>query len=290
MTIQGTTKICALIGDPVEHSLSPCIHNAAFQHLKLDYVYVAFQVRREELAKTIQGVRSLKIHALNVTMPLKVDVIQYLDRVDDVVKMVGAVNTILNDEGSLIGYNTDGKGALMALKANNESPADKKIVILGAGGASRAISYSLAEETREIMILNRTLEKAESLVKDLSSKFGNKVRSGKLCRNLLRKELTEADLLINATSLGMHPNEDKTPVKKNLLRPDLPVFDLVYDPLETRLLMEAKSVGAKTIEGLAMLVYQGAASFEIWTGKKAPIQVMLEAAQEKIEAPKSGIV
>jgi shikimate dehydrogenase len=223
-------------------------------------------------------------------MPLKVEVIQYLDQLDDGVKTLGAVNTILSDKGSLIGYNTDGKGALMALKANNEGPADKKIVILGAGGASRAISFSLAEEASEVVILNRTLEKAESLIKDLSSKFGNKVRSGKLSRSLLRKELREAELLINATSLGMHPTEDKTPVKKNLLRPDLPVFDLVYDPLETRLLMEARSVGAKTIDGLAMLVYQGAASFELWTGKKAPIHVMLKAAQKKIEATKSGII
>lgn len=283
MSIVGTTKVCALIGNPVEHSLSPCIHNAAFQHLKLNYVYVAFQVRREELEAAIQGVRSLKIHGLNVTMPLKVDVIRHLDQLDKSAKMVAAVNTILNDKGFLVGYTTDGKGALMALKVKNESPMDRKIVILGAGGASRAISYSLAEEAREIVILNRTLEKAENLVKDLSSTFGNKVRCGKLCRSLMRKELKDANLLINATSLGMHPTEDKTPVNRGFLRPDLPVFDLVYDPPETRLLREARSVGAKTIEGLTMLVYQGAASFEIWTGKKAPINVMMKAAREKLE-------
>ena len=280
MSSSEITKVCALIGDPVEHSLSPCIHNAAFKHLQLNYYYAAFQVSLEELETTILGVRSLKIHGLNVTMPLKVAAIQHLDQLDESVKMVGAVNTILNDKGVLIGYNTDGEGALKALKVNNESPKDKKIVILGAGGVSRAILYSLLKEAREIVILNRTLEKAKNLVRDLSSKFGDKVRYGKL--STLTMELKEADILINATSLGMSPNEDKTPVNRDMLRPELSIFDLVYDPPETRLLREARAVGAKTIEGLTMLIYQGAASFEIWTGKKAPLNVMMKAAREKL--------
>lgn len=282
MSISGKTKVCALIGDPVEHSLSPHIQNAAFQHLKLDYVYLTFKVGRKELETAIQGVRSLKIHGLNVTMPLKVDVIQYLDQLDENAKTMGAVNTILNSKGYLIGYNTDGKGAVMALKESNQSPADRKIVILGAGGASRAVSYSLAPEAREAVILNRTVEKAEELAKELAIRFGDKVRYGKLCRSQIGKELKDADLLINATSVGMRPKEDKTPVDQDLLRPDLTVFDLVYDPLETRLLKEARSVGAKTIKGLTMLVYQGAASFEVWTGKRAPIDVMMKAAREKL--------
>lgn len=288
MSILGTTKVCALIGDPVEHSLSPLLHNAAFQHLNLNYVYVAFQVRREELEVAIQGVRSLKIHALNVTMPLKVDVISYLDQLDESAENVGAVNTILNNKGFLLGYNTDGKGALMALKINNESPVNKKIVILGAGGASRAISYSLAREAREIVILNRTLEKAENLVKDLSNTFGTKIKSEKLSKRLIGKELKDADILINTTSLGMRPNENSTPVSRDMLRSDLPVFDLVYNPPETRLLREAKSVGAKTIEGLTMLVYQAAISFEIWTQKKAPINVMLKTSREKMGGTKTN--
>ncbi len=159
-------------------------------------------------------------------------------------------------------------------------------MILGAGGASRAISFSLAREAREVVILNRTLEKAENLVKDLSRVFGKKVGCGKLCRSRLMKELKDADLLINATSSGMCPNEHETPVNKDLLRPDLPVFDLVYDPPETRLLREAKSVGAKTIDGLTMLIYQGAISFEIWTGKTAPIAVMMKAAWESLRKQK----
>jgi len=289
LSISGRTKVCALIGDPVEHSLSPHIQNAAFQHLKLNYIYLTFKVGCKELEAAIQGVRSLKIHGLNVTMPLKVDIIQYLDQLDENAKTIGAINTILNSRGNLIGYDTDGKGALMALKTSNQSPTDRKIVILGAGGASRAVSYSLAPEARKVVILNRTLEKAEKLAKELANRFGDTIRYGKLCRSQIRKELKDADLLINATSVGMRPNEDETPVDQDLLRPDLTVFDLVYDPLETRLLKEAKSVGAKTIEGLTMLVYQGAASFEIWTGKKAPIDVMMKAARGKLRSKLGGI-
>ena len=283
MSINGRTKVCALIGDPVEHSLSPCIHNAAFQHLKLNYVYVTFKVGLEDLEAAIQGIRSLKIHGLSVTMPLKVEVIKHLEQLDESAKAVGAVNTILNSRGTLIGYNTDGKGALMALKANNQSPANKKIVILGAGGASRAVSFSVAREAREVVILNRTVERAENLAKELSRRYGDKVRYGKLCKSRVKEELKDADLLINATSLGMRLHEDKTPVNRDLLRPDLPVFDVVYNPRETRLLRESRSVGAKTIEGLNMLVYQGVAAFEIWTGKVAPIDVMMKAAREKLK-------
>ncbi len=283
MNISGKTRVCAVIGDPVEHSLSPRIHNAAFQHLQLDYVYVAFPVKRKELTAAIQGMRSLKVHGLNVTTPHKLDVVQHLDWLDESAKNVGAVNTILNKEGTLIGYNTDGKGALMALEASQGELSNKKILILGAGGASRSISYTLAQETRELVVLNRTIEKAESLVKELLTTFGNKVRYGGLSRSRIKAELEDADILINATSVGMHPNEDKTPIDQNLLRSKLTIFDLIYHPLETRLLREAKAVGARTIDGLAQLVYQGAASFEIWTGRSAPVDVMMKAAREKLK-------
>ncbi len=282
MEVSGSTRVCAVIGDPVHHSLSPCIHNAAFQHLGLDYVYVAFQVGLGELGTAIRGARSLNIHGLNVTMPLKVEIIRYLNRLDGSAEAVGAVNTVLNKDGALVGYDTDGRGALMALEAGKGSLAKEKIVILGAGGASRAISHTLAGEAREVVILNRTLEKAERLVKELSKRFGEKVKCGKLCRKDIEEELRDADTLINATSLGMSPHKERTPVEKDLLRPDLRVFDLVYNPLETRLLKEAKSIGAETIDGLTMLVSQGAASFEIWTGRRAPIEVMMKVAREKL--------
>lgn len=282
MDISGSTRICAVIGDPIRHSLSPCIHNAAFQHFGLNYVYVAFRVGLRELETAIRGARSLNIHGLNVTMPLKVEIIQYLDRLDGGAEDVGSVNTVLNEGGALVGYDTDGRGALMALEANKRILAKEKIVILGAGGASRAISHTLAGEALDIVILNRTLRNAERLVKELSRRFGEKVRCGKLCRKNIEEELRDADTLINATSLGMKPHEEETPVDKDLLRPDLRVFDLVYNPLETRLLKESKSVGAETVDGLTMLVSQGAASFEIWTGRMAPIEVMMRAAREKL--------
>ncbi|MCX8171454.1 MAG: shikimate dehydrogenase, partial [Candidatus Bathyarchaeota archaeon] len=279
--LSGRTKVCALIGHPVEHSLSPAIQNAAFRHLGLDYVYVAFNVKPENLSYALLGVRSLGIHGLNVTMPHKVEVIRYLDNLDENARLIGSVNTILNSGGRLIGYTTDGVGALNALKYSGEEPANKKIVVLGAGGASRSISFTLAKCARELVILNRTVEKAEKLAKDIISSLNmgaDAVRFGRLDSSHLEVELRDADIVINATSIGMKPNDAETPIKRELLHGGLTVFDIVYEPLETRLLREAKIAGAKTIDGLSMLIHQGAASFEIWTGVKAPIEVMREAA------------
>ena len=285
MKISGKTKVCALIGDPVEHSLSPCFQNAAFQRLGLDFVYVAFTVKAEALKNAILGVRSLRFHGLNVTMPHKINVIQYLDELDENARNVGSINTILNRDGKLIGYTTDGVGALNALKYNGVNPNDKKIVILGAGGASRSVSFTLAKEADEIVILNRTITRAENLVSDIRRLIGGteRIRWGGLTEENLRKELQGADILINATPIGMSPNEDETPVNSIYLHSDLVVFDLVYHPLETKLLKEARLMGAKTINGLSMLIHQGAASFEIWTGVKAPIEVMMKAAEEELK-------
>jgi len=284
VSISGKTKVCALIGYPVDHSLSPIIQNASFRHLGLDYVYVAFNVQPEELKGAILGVKSLGIYGLNVTMPHKISVIQYLDELDDDARRVGSVNTILNLNGKLIGYTTDGIGALNALKYAGVDPSGKKIVILGAGGASRSISFTLAEWAYEIVILNRTLERAISLINDIKGALGAEIniRASQFNDENLKVELKDADILINATSIGMKPEETETPVKREFLRKDLVVFDIVYDPLETRLLREAKTIGAKTIDGLSMLIHQGAASFEIWTGFRAPIEVMREAALKKI--------
>ena len=285
MKISGKTRVCAVIGDPVEHSLSPCFQNAAFQHLGLDFVYVAFTVKAEELRDAIAGVRSLGFHGLNVTMPHKISVVQYLDELDENAEKVGSVNTILNRNGRLIGYTTDGIGALNALKYNGVDPNGKKIVILGAGGASRSVSFALAKEAKELVILNRTAARAEKLVSDLHSfiREHKKIRSGGLTEENLRKELGDADVLINATPVGMRPMEDEMPVAEDNLHPNLVVFDLVYNPIETKLLRKARSIGAKTLNGLDMLIHQGAASFEIWTGVKAPINVMMKAAEEELK-------
>lgn len=285
--IAGGTRVCALIGYPVEHSLSPIMHNAAFQHLGLDYVYVAFTVPHERLGEAISGIRGLGIRGVNVTMPHKISVIKYLEGLDENAKLAGSVNTILNMDGQLVGYTTDGLGAFNALKYAGSDPLGKKIVILGAGGASRSISFTLAKYARELVILNRTLRRAEELVGEIRRVIGfENIRAGPLLEKILEGELKDADILINATSVGMRPNDDETPVKKELLHGNLTVFDIVYDPLETRLLREAKSVGAKTVDGLSMLVHQGALSFEIWTGVKAPVEVMREAALKKIREDK----
>lgn len=282
MRITGKTRLCAVIGDPVEHSLSPTIQNAAFNYLGLDYVYVAFRVRLEDLERAMLGMKVLGIYGMNVTMPHKIGVIKYLDELDESARNVGAVNTILNRDGHLIGYNTDGIGALEALKAIDRDLIKRKVVIIGAGGASRAISFTLAREVAKLTILNRTLKRAERLANEIRRVSGVDVRFGGFTYESLSKELEDADIVINATPIGMHPNEEETPIDKHLLRPDLIVFDLVYNPLETRLLREAREAGAKTIDGLEMLIYQGAASFEIWTGMKAPVEIMMESAREEL--------
>jgi shikimate dehydrogenase len=286
MKISGKTKVCGLIGNPVEHSFSPILHNTAFQHLGLDFIYLVFTVTKESLADAISGMRSLGIKGLNVTMPHKVDVIRYLDRLDETARSIGSVNTILNQKDKLIGYTTDGIGALKALKYHGADPSGKKVVVLGAGGASRSVSFTLAKEAGELVILNRTLIKAQTLVDNLSAHQGRrpKVRADELNSKNVSKELKDADILVNATSVGMRPQESLSPVDPSLLRSDLVVFDMVYEPLETKLLAEAKRKGATTVNGLSMLVFQGAVSFKIWTGVKAPIEVMMNAVMEELQA------
>jgi shikimate dehydrogenase len=279
LRISGKTQIYALIGDPIGHSLSPYIHNAAFKYLKLDFVYVTFKVTRKNVKEALQGARALGIRGLNVTMPLKTAVIQHLDKLDSNAIKIGAVNTILNEDGKLIGYNTDGLGALNTLKAKGQNPAGKNILILGAGGAARAVAFALCKEANAITILNRTLEKAKALTEELSKNFNKKISYGELNGKTLRKEIEKADILLNATSVGMAPHENETPVDMKFLHSNLTVFDLVYNPSETRLLREAKAVGAKTVNGICMLIHQGALSFEIWTGRKAPIDVMMRACE-----------
>jgi shikimate dehydrogenase len=282
MKISGTTKICGIIGDPVEHTLSPAMHNAAFNNLRLDFVYVAFRVKKEELRNAMSGVRSLGIHGLNVTMPHKNAVVNYLDELDSTAKFIGAVNTVLNANRKLMGFNTDGVGALKALRENGVIPAGRKLVLLGAGGAANAIAFQAAQEVEELVILNRTAEKAERLAEALRKKFNKRIVGNSLSASHIKEELNDSDILINATSVGMHPNIEQSPIRPELLRPDLCVMDIVYNPLETKLAKDAKAKDAKVISGVEMLIYQGAASFEIWTNKHAPIKTMRRAILNKL--------
>jgi len=274
--ISGKTKVCGVIGDPIEHTMSPVMHNAAFKKLGIDYLYVPFRVRKEELEKAIAGMRALNIRGLNVTIPHKVEVISFLDKVDPLVEKIGAVNTIVNDGGVLTGYNTDATGFLQALLERGVEPKGKNTVILGAGGASRAISFILAERGANLVILNRQLELdwAEELAQRISQIFNKEVKALVLNEGNLAEVLERADVLVNATSAGMSPNIDETPVPARLLKPGLVVFDIVYNPVKTRLLGEAEAAGAQTIGGLDMLVWQGALAFEKWTGQKAPLELM----------------
>jgi shikimate dehydrogenase len=287
MVINGKTRVCAIIGDPVEHSLSPVMHNAAFKKLGLNLVYVAFKVTPTELKDAVLGAKSLGLRGLNVTMPHKNAVMNYLDEVDATAKAIGAVNTVLNNQGKLIGYNTDGEGAMIALQENGVHPEERKLLLLGAGGAAKAVAYQVAQDVKELVILNRTPEKAKKLAEMLCENFGVKVKGGTLSSEVLKEELPTTDILVNATSLGMHPDVDYSPVPSDLLRSDLSVMDIIYNPLETKLVKDAKVAGAKVVSGVEMLIYQGAIALHIWTNCPAPVDVMREAALNELE--KQGV-
>jgi shikimate dehydrogenase len=254
------------------------MQNAAFEALEIDYAFLAFKVKATEVESAIRGTRALNIHGLNVTMPHKNEVIKYLDEIDPTAKAVASVNTILNNDGKLLGFNTDGVGALNALENNGVKPKGKKILLLGAGGAAKAIAYTLSQEADELVILNRNTTPTTELANFLKQKFNKKISASELSHKLMKENLANANVLINATSVGMNPNANQTLVAPELLKPDLAVMDIVYSPLETKLAKDAKMAGAKVVSGVEMLIYQGAASFEIWTACKAPVEVMRKAA------------
>ncbi len=279
--ISGETKVLGVIGHPVGHTCSPAMHNAALAALGLDCVYVAFHVRPNELERAIAGMRGLGIGGLNVTVPHKVGVMAHLDEISEEARAIGAVNTIANRDGWLSGYNTDAYGVMESLRQEGGlERLPPKVVLLGAGGAARAILYALlqCDEVEEIALLNRTVEKAEALAGDLDP-AATKVRVGGLER---RTDIRETGLLINSTSVGMHPDADTSPVEDaDALHDGLLVLDIVYNPLQTQLMRQAAAHGARALNGLGMLVFQGARSFEIWTGRKPPTEVMKDAALQR---------
>ncbi len=283
MNISGKTRVCGVIGDPIEHTLSPIMHNAAFNALGLDYVFLAFKVKTAEVETAIDGMRALKIRGLNVTMPHKTSVIKHLDRVDLSAQIVNSVNTILNKENLLFGFNTDGIGALKALKENGVQLKGRKVLLLGAGGAARAIAYTLAKEADELAVLNRTVKQAQELARLLQKSLNKKVVAGSLSPKDIQSSIRDSDILVNATSVGMKPKTDESPIPSKLLRSNMAVMDIVYNPLETKLAKEAKEMGAKVVSGVEMLIYQGAESFTLWTGKAAPVEVMKQAALNHLQ-------
>lgn len=280
--ISGKTQVCGLIGDPVEHSVSPAMHNAAFRKLGLNYVYLPFRVRADNLGKAIAGVRAMEMRGINVTVPHKVAVIPHLDTLDDLARNIGAVNTIVNENGCLTGYNTDAEGFLRSMLQRGIEPAGMKVVIAGAGGAARAIAFALMNRGAKLSVINRTLARAEALARQVDQFFGKSLEVLELNDANLARCLDKADIVVNTTSVGMYPCVGATPVASRFLRRGIIVCDIVYNPVMTRLLEEAKQAGAVTVDGIEMLAWQGAVAFEKWTGHNAPVALMKEEAMRQL--------
>ncbi|MBD8499042.1 shikimate dehydrogenase [Paenibacillus arenosi] len=280
--ISSNTQLLAVIGDPIRQSKSPLMHNAALQACHWDGVYTAFQVPSEQLEQAIAGMRALGIKGMNVTIPHKEQVIHYLDQLDESASASGAVNTIVNDNGTLIGYNTDGLGYVRSLK--EESGVDvssASILIIGAGGAARGIAYALLREgCHKLYVANRTQDRAIQLAEDLA-KFGTVFPIG-IDEGIPDLHPDEVNVVIQTTSVGMHPNVDESPVAGSWLRQHMVVSDIIYNPLRTKLLQSAEQLGATVHEGLGMFVYQGAIAFELWTQQPAPTALMRQTVYDTL--------
>jgi len=275
-------KVVGLIGYPLGHSLSPAMHNAAFKKLGLDWEYSLFEVEPADLPDALRGMRALHVAGFNITVPHKESVVPLLDEVTKLARVIGAVNTVLNQEGKLIGYNTDGAGFIDSLKEDaGIDPRGKKVVVLGAGGACRAICVTLAETgTGSVVLADIDEKKALDLARYVGSYFDLPCVAVGVSSKELQMQIDKADILINSTPVGMHPASDRSPLADSInLPPRLLVYDLVYNPPETALLKIAKEAGCKTCSGLGMLVRQGALAFTVWTGKEAPVAEMRKAAE-----------
>jgi shikimate dehydrogenase len=276
--------IFAVFGDPVEHSLSPVMHNAAYKALGMDCEYHKFRVTPDDLEVAIKGARAMGFGGVNLTIPLKEKALGIVEP-DTMAQAIGAVNTIdfsgddiagITGITGIAGHNTDGIGAVKALAASGVDIPGSRVLILGAGGAARAVAYQLAKDGARVTIANRTLERAQELAENVRS-VGNANGTG---LEELPKLTADADIIINTTSVGMHPETDRTLVTADMMHTGQVIFDIVYSPLKTRLLMEAKKAGAVTIDGIRMLVLQGAESFRIWTGIEPPVDVMEQAVRD----------
>ena len=268
--ISAKTALYGIIGKPIRHSLSPVMHNAAFTALGIDAVYLAFETK--DVKNALEAMKCLDIKGFSVTIPNKEGVIEYLDEIDNAVARIGACNTIKNSNGRLFGTNTDWLGAIEAIRERVDL-SGLKAVVLGAGGSSRAICYGLLKKGADVTICNRTLERAERIANDLGCK----------ARPLTDAANLKATLLINTTSVGMAPNVDEMPIPEHAVKNFDLLMDIVYSPLETRLLKKAKEAGKKTITGIEMLLNQAAWQFEFWTGQKAPKDVMKRALYEALD-------
>ena len=283
--LTSKTKILCIIGNPIEHSMSVTMHNAAIQKLGLDYLYVAFKVLQDDLLNAINGIKSLNIKGASVTIPHKISVMKYLDKIEPMAKKIGAINTIKNENGILIGRNTDGEGFLNSIIESGYNLKNKKIVLFGAGGAARACAFYLAKEVAGITIINRSNKKMNDLISKLKFYYEIPIKGIDLSKSEnIKKEIEDSDILVNTTPVGMHPDVNESSVKQSWLHPNLFVVDIIYSPIQTKLLQEASSIGCNVLSGVDMLVNQGIVAFKWWTGvspdKKLMKNVVLDGLDE----------
>ncbi len=283
-SIDAKTKVCGIFGHPVGHSLSPEIHNAAFAARDLPYVYVAHDVQPDDVTQAMTGIRVLGYRGLSITIPHKVAAMQCMDEVDETARVIGCINTVVNDNGRLVGSNSDGLGALAALREAGADPQGSRTVVLGSGGAARAIAVTLSREAppKHLALLGVDKEELAHLAQDVKSKGRSHVTSSILTPDTLRVELEQADVLLHCSPIGMHPREGQSLVPPELLRESLAVFDAVYNPRRTKLIQDAQEAGCETILGMEMFLGQAFVQFELWTGQEAPRDVMRKIVEEKL--------
>ncbi len=274
VSLTAHTNIFCIIGHPVEHSMSPTMWNPALQELGLDYAYVAFDVHPDNLEKAILGMRALGIKGMNVTIPHKENVIQYLDEIDPIAKKMGAINTIKNDDGVLKARNTDAGGAKKSLIDAGCEISGKNILFLGSGGVARSVAYILSQQANKIVLTDIVEKSALTVAQEIKQNMGVDIEGKLSKKSILKEEIQKTDILINATPIGMHPKMNASPISKELLHEDLFVFDVIYNPLQTKLMKDAAKIGCKTLGGLDMLVNQGVLAFEWWTGKSPNTTLM----------------
>lgn len=273
LDISGKTQLICLLGSPVDHSISPAMHNLAFSMLGLDYVYLAFDVKEDKLEETVKGLKLLNVRGWNLTMPNKTKMLELLDSVSPAAELIGAVNTVVNDNGTLKGHTTDGSGYMRMLLESGVDVIGKKMVIAGAGGAARAIAAQAAlDGVSKITLFNRDVLKVEKLAEVLNHHTNCVVEAyGLNDERELKRAIGEAAVFTNATKVGMEPDADAAIIKDaSLLYPELVVSDIVYNPKKTKLLQMAEEQGCKTIGGMGMLLWQGADAFRLWTGCDMP--------------------
>jgi shikimate dehydrogenase len=275
LAITPRTKLCAVVGNPIGHSLSPSIHNAGYTELGLDFVYLAFRV--EDIGKALSGMRAMEnFRGMSITIPHKIESMKHVDEIADVDKSIGSINTVIHENGRIIGCGTDGPGALKALTDAGVDLDGKNVLMLGAGGAARAISFTLARKSalKKLSILDIDKHILQSLTNDLSAGTSTNIDSEIMTQQSLSAFMSNADIIIHCTPVGMHPKEDASLVPADFFRSGQVVFDIVYTPLETKLIKDAKSKGLQTISGMEMFVNQAVLQFERFTGVSAPESVM----------------